>query len=90
MIGKRLAVALAVAWLGTGLAFVPSVVSAQTACKCRLKVKDCKTHHRDFFNCKAQTGPDKRACKKAQKAAIKADCHGCTKPCSSPSGAFLD
>jgi hypothetical protein len=86
-------VALAVAFLGVGLALTPASVSL-AKCKCGPKKRACATAHKDspFFDCTGLVKKAKKDCKRTLRKAIKADCRGCvpkTTPCS-PSGAFLD
>jgi len=93
MVGKRMAVALAVALLGAGLTLAPASDSL-AKCKCGPKKHACKLAHKQspFFDCTGKKGKDKRTCKATLRAAIKADCAGCLPKAStcSPSGAFLD
>ena len=90
---KRMAAALAVAWLGVGLTLAPASTSL-AKCKCGPKKAACKQAHKtsSVFDCTGLKGKDKRACKQRLKQAIKADCGGCIVKATtcSPSGAFLD
>jgi hypothetical protein len=99
MIGKRMALALAVALLGMGITVAPparvgfaqtSTCEAPGKCHCKKRVACCKKANKVAAACRTRpTRKEKKACRKLLKMTIATICHSCVSPCSSPSGAFL-